>query len=160
MNDPLATYLQDHLAGASHALELLEAMRKSHGEDQLGAFVGSLLVEIADDRRVLLELSAKAGVAESAIKEMGSWLNEKIARLKLGDGGGTTIETFEALEFLALGIHGKLALWNALVVLMPADARLRGPDYVRLVERALWQEASVERWRLDVAQMVLRPAVR
>jgi hypothetical protein len=29
--DALTTYLQDHLAGAMHAIELLKAMRSHHG---------------------------------------------------------------------------------------------------------------------------------
>ena len=31
MTDALTTYLQDHLAGAMHAIELLKAIRSHHG---------------------------------------------------------------------------------------------------------------------------------
>ena len=37
-NDALTTYLQDHLAGALHAIELLKAMRDHFGGEPLGTF--------------------------------------------------------------------------------------------------------------------------
>lgn len=56
MSDPLTTYLQDHFAGAAHAIELLEAMRDHHAREPLGQFATQLLVEIEADRDVLAEL--------------------------------------------------------------------------------------------------------
>ena len=43
MSDPLATYLHDHLAGAVHAIDLLESMRKQHMDEPLGRFAARLL---------------------------------------------------------------------------------------------------------------------
>ena len=36
-SDPLTTYLQDHLAGALHAIELLKAMRDHFSGEPSGA---------------------------------------------------------------------------------------------------------------------------
>ena len=38
MSDPLTTYLQDHLAGALQAIELLKAMSDGHAGEPLGQF--------------------------------------------------------------------------------------------------------------------------
>jgi hypothetical protein len=97
MSDALIRYLQDHLAGASHATELLQAMRDHHAEDPLGQFAAQLLREIEADR------------------DVGA-LTEKASRLKLKHGEGSGLGTFEALAFLVIGIHGKWALWRALSV--------------------------------------------
>jgi hypothetical protein len=53
MSDPLATYLHDHLAGAVHAIALVEAIRDQHSEQPLGRFAANLLIEIKEDSDVL-----------------------------------------------------------------------------------------------------------
>jgi hypothetical protein len=35
MSDPLATYIEDHLAGATYAIDLLEAIRDQYAGDPL-----------------------------------------------------------------------------------------------------------------------------
>ncbi len=50
MSDSLATYLQDHLAGAAYAIDVVEFMRDKHKDQELGQFASTLLVEIAADR--------------------------------------------------------------------------------------------------------------
>jgi hypothetical protein len=65
--------------------------------------------------------------------------------------------TFEALEFLALGNHGKLALWRALAEIGPADPRLTDMDFDQLAARAETQHAKVEERRLEAARTALRP---
>jgi hypothetical protein len=158
MSDALATYLQDHLAGAIHAIELLEAMQKRHTGDALGDFAGALLVEIEADRTVLRDLAERAGVGSSGVKELAMWITEKVSRIKLGDKDAISFGTFEALEFLVLGIHGKWALWRALALLAPNNSRLQGVDFGRLRARAEMQEAQVDQRRLEIARVVFRPA--
>jgi hypothetical protein len=64
---------------------------------------------------------------------------------------------FESLEFLALGIHGKLCLWKALQAASRLDSRLREYDYEELVRRAQQQYEKVESQRLNLAETVLSP---
>jgi len=158
MSDPLAIYLHDHLAGAALAIELLESMREQHAGKPLGKFATGLLVEIEADRDVLRGLSERVGAGSNAFKELTAWLAERLSRVKLGGQRAADLETFEALEFLQLGIHGKLALWRALAVAAATDARLKSTDFSRLAERAKEQENSVEQQRLEAAQTAFRPA--
>ena len=120
MGDPLATYLHDHLAGSVHAVSLLEFIRDQHEREPLGRFASGLLAEIEADRHVLQELADRAGAGSSDLKEFAAWLSEKVTRLKLRHGGDG-LGTFEALEFLELGIHGKWALWRALATVAATD---------------------------------------
>ena len=53
----------------------------------------------------------------------------KSIQLKLGRSTAGTLGTFQALEILALGVLGKLALWRALIEVAPSDARLSGVDF-------------------------------
>ena len=160
MNDPLATYLHDHLAGAAYAIDLVEFMGDKHKDQELGQFASTLLVEITQDRDTLRQIAERAGVDSSTLKEVATWIGEKVGRIKLGHDSGSGLATFEALEFLALGIHGKLALWRALQVVAPSDPRLAGVDFDKLAARAQSQHDKVEQRRLETARTALRPAAK
>jgi hypothetical protein len=99
--------LPDHLAGALHAIELLKAMRDHHTGEPLGRSAAQLAVAIEADRDVLAELIERTGTAPGGMKEWGAWLAEEVGRLKLKHGSDDGLGTFEALEFLVLGIHAK-----------------------------------------------------
>jgi hypothetical protein len=119
MSDSLAIYPHDHLAGSNFAVELLEFLRDQHPRQPLGDAAAALLAEVEADRTVLQGIIARVGHGVPFFKEASAWVAEKLSELKLrrGDFG-----TFEALEALALGILGKLALWRALAVIAENDA--------------------------------------
>jgi hypothetical protein len=155
MNDSLGTYLADHLAGAMHAIEVLKNIRSQYGEQPLGQFARNILKEVEADRDTLQELAERVGSGSSTVKETAAWVAEKFSRLKLSHDPANGIGTFEALEFLVLGIHGKLVLWRALASVSSDDSRLQGMGYQRLIARAESQYASVEEHRLSVARSAL-----
>jgi hypothetical protein len=154
MSDALGTYLHDHLAGAAYAIDLVELMRDQHKGNDLGEFAAWLLVEINADREVLRQLAERTGAASNTIKELTAWLGEKVSRLKLSHGTRDGLGIFEALEFLEVGIHGKVELWRALAAVAAADTRLQGIDFEQLVARAEKQRAMVENRRLELAYSV------
>jgi hypothetical protein len=74
MNNPLAIYLHDRLAGSKVAIDLLGAVRDQHAREPLGQFAAELLVEIEEDRAILRELVEKVGAERSSrVKEGGSY---------------------------------------------------------------------------------------
>jgi hypothetical protein len=157
MRDPLGTYLHDHLAGAAHAINLVEFMRDRYEGGELGQFAAWLLVEIESDRTVLRQLAERASAGGRTVKELAGWLGEKVSRLKLRHDDNDGLGLFEALEFLELGIHGKSELWRALAGVGPSDPRLRGINFEHLFNRAEKQRAEVESRRLRVAHFVFGP---
>ena len=157
MSDPLATYLHDHLGGAKAAIELLEAMRDHQEDKPLGDFAAYLLAEIKADRDTLQLLAEKVGSGPNVIKELTGWLGEKAARLKLKPHSASAFEVFEALEFVALGVRGKLGMWQALNVAATDDPRLSGYDFTQLAARAETQYQEVEQQRMQTAKIALAP---
>lgn len=156
MSQPLAIYLEDHLAGSTLAIDLLKDMRNDHADDALGLFAAELLAEIEQDRNVLETLVERAGAGGSSpLKESLAWLLEKLTRWKLRRRAGSGVGTLQRLEMLALGILGKRALWRALQSIEATDARLQGFDYGELTARAQAQHDRVEERRLDAAQRTL-----
>jgi hypothetical protein len=158
MDDPLATYLNDHIAGSAHAVDLLEALCNQHANEPLGEFAGRLLAEVQADRAVLKGIADRIGDGSSKLKEMTGWMAEKVTRFKLHRDRQSGFGTFEALELLALGIYGKLLLWRALALIAPMDARLQGVDFVQLATRAEAQHTSTEERRLQLAASALHTA--
>jgi hypothetical protein len=156
VNDGLGIYLQDHLAGAAGAVELLEALQKRHPDEPVSAFAGEILAEVEEDRRLLEDFAAHVGGGSHPFKEAAAWLAEKATRVKIGRGTAGELGVFEALEALALGIWGKRALWRSLAVLSTSDSRLEGLDLDRLITRAEAQHARVEEFRLRIAPNALR----
>jgi hypothetical protein len=157
MSDPLATYLHDHLGGARAAIDLLEAMRDRQKDKLLSDFAAHLLTEVQADRDTLQHLAENAGSGSNVLKELTGWLAEKVTRLKLGQGSGQAFGLFEALEFLALGVRGKMGLWQALDVAAASDTRLSGYDFKHLTARAEKQYQQVEQQRLRAAEIALNP---
>jgi hypothetical protein len=158
MSDPLSTYLHDHLGGAKAAIDLLETMRDGHKDQPLKDFAASLLIEVQADRDTLQRLAEKVGSGSNALKEFSGWLAEKGTRLKLGQGSGGDFGTFEALEFLALGVRGKMGMWQALAVAAEGDTRLSGwCDFEQLAARAGSQYEQVEQKRMQAAKTALEP---
>jgi hypothetical protein len=147
----LEIYLNDHLAGATAALKMLDTL-EVHDDVELREFVSSLRRAISQDRDQLARLMANAGVEEGTARRAASWIAEKAAELKLTvddprDGG---LKTFELLEMLALGIDGKRALWAALRIVSTDVPSLRA-DYATLAQRADEQRTAVESRRLEWA---------
>ena len=113
MSEPHVTYLNDHLAGAQVAVQLLESMRNQNDDQEFRQFASVLLPEIQSDDRTLRHIAEEIGSGPSGVKQVCGWLVEKAARLKLGHTGSKSFELFQSIELLALGVQGKLSLWKA-----------------------------------------------
>jgi hypothetical protein len=155
MSDPLATYLNDHLAGARFALDMLERLRDGHPDDDTQRFAGKMHAEIEEDRKVLERLAETVGGGGNIVKDASAWFVEKASRLKLRLGSKDDLAIFEAFEALSLGILGKLKLWQALSVVASQDSRLQGFDFDHLAARAKSQHDEVEGRRLTAVKQAL-----
>lgn len=156
-NEYLATYLHDHLAGSAVAIELLEHLEKVHGGTELAPFFATLRQDILADRDKLDALIARVGGSIGTVRAAVGWLGEKAARLKLrmDDVSGGDFRLLEATELVAVGIEGKRGLWAALAQVSASVPELRGPDYARLIERAVEQRRRIEQVRLAAARSAL-----
>ena len=154
----LATYLNDHLLGATGGTELARRAAGENEGSELGEFLADLAREIDDDRETLLAVMGELGVKADRLKVAAGWSAEKLGRLKPNAQlrGYSPLSPLVELEILALGIHGKLALWRALGEVAgtpPLDAERLS----ELAARAERQAADVEARRLQVAREALAP---
>ena len=149
----LASYLSDHLAGSTAAVELLDHLKESHRDGELGKLFKELHAEVTSDQDVLRKLLRRFS-RPSVIRKAGAWMAEKFNRVKLrlaGDKAGE-LGLVEALEILVLGITGKQLLWRALSASLGDSPLLRGIDLSQLEQRAIDQSERVEAHRLEAAR--------
>jgi hypothetical protein len=151
----LSTYLNDHLAGSTLAVEILQHLTSE--SPSLGGPLAALKAEIEEDRDQLKTLMAKQQIEESRVRKAGGWIAERLAALKLGvdDDAHGRLRRLERLEALAIGIDGKIALWGALDAAASSNAELAGIDYERLTQRGRDQRARVETLRVEAAREAL-----
>jgi hypothetical protein len=71
MSEALATYLNDHRGGAQIAVQLLEAMRDQHDDQDFRQFASVLLPEIKADDGMLRRIAERVGSGSSAVKRAG-----------------------------------------------------------------------------------------
>jgi hypothetical protein len=152
----LATYLNDHLAGATVGVELARRAASENAGKPLGDFLSELAQEIAEDRAALRELMDSVGVGPDRKKVAAGWAAEKAGRLKPNAQlrGYSPLSPLIELEGLMLGIEGKRLLWRSL----QAIADEHGLPAARLEElaaRARRQRDRVERRRAALLEPAL-----
>jgi hypothetical protein len=150
MDDPLAVYLHDHLAGSSFAVELLEKLASEFTGTSSGDVARDLLEQVQSDRKTLEQLIAKVGKASPDLYDALGWMAERISRIKLKHDDPVGIGAFEAFETLSLGILGKRAMWEALRARQNDDPRVGELDYADLIGRADQQFQKANHHRLEL----------
>ena len=156
-NDHLSTYLNDHLAGAVAALDLLARLEAAQAGTPAASALAELRADIAADRQKLEALMARLEIDESRSRKALAWIAERATHLKLrlDDSSDGALARLEALDALAVGVEGKRALWQALAAAADGSPGLEGVDYDRLTQRADEQRDRIEVLRLEAARSAL-----
>lgn len=153
MSKSLETYLHDHLAAANMASDVLERLLKlCVGEESIRPFLDHLLVEFNEDKRALQQLANEVARGTSTIKDAAGWVGAKAVIAKV-NSGKDNFGLFEVLEFLTVGIIGKLLLWKALQHCSSLHPALGRMDFLDLIARGESQYSEVERRRLHTLRM-------
>jgi hypothetical protein len=150
----LATYIQDHLAGAVAGLETVGHLIDISTDSAEKAFFAELWQDIEEDEKTLRGFLAQTGVEPSVLRQAAAWWSEKVAQIKFKLAGSQPggLGRLEAMEVLTMGITGKLSLWESLVF-----SDLPG-DWKHLQARAKDQLARLDPHRLAAARAALTPA--
>jgi hypothetical protein len=148
----LPTYLNDHLAGATAARDLIERVAKDAEGTSLGAFLTTLLYDIEADRTDLRAIMRRLDVDERRLEQVVGAVGERAARFKFDviDRHAGEMNRVLELESMAMGIQGKTALWTTVQILARSEPRLADVDLDRLAARAREQLQEVERRRQEL----------
>jgi hypothetical protein len=154
---PLATYVSDHLAGASAGVALARRVARNGDGGRSGQTLAQIAHDVQEDFETLKRLAAHLGIGGSRVKNAGAWLSERASRLKSNGRlrGDPRLQRLHELELLSLGIAGKQSLWQALQA--APDVSSAGFDLGALEARAVDQREQVERERIAAARAALSP---
>jgi len=155
--DALATYLNDHLSGATLGVDHARQIAENNEGTELGEVMTLLHAEIEQDRDTLIDLMERLDISQNPVKKAGAWIMEKAGRPKF-DGttsGDEQLGTYLALETMSLGVAGKLSLWEALNVVRDQYPPIAEIDLAALIQRAKSQRATLEEQRLRAAEPAL-----
>jgi hypothetical protein len=153
----LGSYLNDHLAGATTGLELARRARSSNQGNRFGEFLEDLTVEIEQDRETLEHLMDRLDIGKDNLKVAVGWAGEKAGRLKMNGRivGYSPLSRLIELEGLAVGVFGKLSLWQSLRAVADLEPVLAEFELDTLIARAQAQLASLEQQRAAAAELAL-----
>jgi hypothetical protein len=155
----LATYLNDHLAGATGGVELARRACGANRETPFEDPLRRLATEIEEDRDALVDVMRRLRIARDPVKIAFAWAAEKGGRLKLNGRitGYSPLSRVLELELLSLAVVGKRAMWQVLVSVAGDDERLAGVDLAGLARRADSQRRLLERQRVRAAELAFAP---
>jgi hypothetical protein len=144
----LGIYLNDHLAGSTVGMELSRRAAGSNRGSAYGDTLQRIAAEIEEDRDALKGLMDRLDIRHDHAKVAVGWVGEKFGRLKPNGRllSYSPLSRLVELESLALGITGKVSLWEALKEVAPEDSRLDAEELGRLADRAERQRKEV--WQL------------
>ena len=156
MEELLAIYLNDHLAGSTAGVELARRLQESNEDDrEFGPTLAEICAEIDADRETLKAVMDRLEVDQGKLKPLLAVLGERLGRLKLNGllRGYSPLSRLDELELLQVGVAGKRRLWRALEHTHAAD--LPGFELGALAERATVQLRRLEALHLEAATLAL-----
>ncbi|MES2437657.1 MAG: hypothetical protein V4584_01235 [Verrucomicrobiota bacterium] len=162
MNQNLERYLNDHLAGSSGAIVMIQHFIDTLEDPAARDHFLHLKGEVEADRALLERLMTSAGMSRSGLLNAAGDVTARVGFLKLMwegfEPGG--LGMFEGLEMIALGIQGKRLLWLALREIAECYPEWEGVNFSDLERNAIDQRNGVELWRLAAARDTLASAER
>jgi hypothetical protein len=151
----LATYLNDHLAGATTGRELAKRALSNNRGTQFEPTLQWFVEQLVEDRATLLDIMRAVGAPEDHLKKLAAFALERAGRLKLNNSLFSYSPLSRLVEFegLLVGVTGKIAGWHSLQQL--DDKRLASFDLEELVKRGTEQRERIEEQRREAARIAL-----
>ncbi len=155
----LATYLNDHLAGAIFGIDLVHRIAQDLEGTPSGPQMAQLAAEIEADKAQLEELIDALDFDQDTVKRAAAWVAEKASRLRLNRvaTGSEGLALLLSMEALSGGIEAKRCLWQALREVAGAEPTVARLDPANLVKRAEAQRDLLETYRRAIVPAAIAP---
>lgn len=143
--DALGLYLADHLTGATAGAARAERMADAYAETELGPELGTIALEIREEREFLAALVEPLELSRRRTRELAAWAAERASRFATStQPGGSPMYLVLELELMRSAVMGKLGGWQTLGELAP-QLGLPAPMFAGLAARAREQAGTLER---------------
>jgi hypothetical protein len=161
-NRLLGIYMNDQLALGVLWREIARRSERRNRGTELGEALARVATAIAEDVETFEAAMKRLGIRRSPLKPLLATVAERVGRLKLNGRfvGYSPLSRFAELDFLTMGINGKIVLWANLRDFAGLAARLPDVDFDHLIERAERQRAEIEDFRAQAGRQALAGPVR
>jgi hypothetical protein len=152
----LRIYLNDQLALGAAWRELARRAAREYRGTPAGEALAEVARQIAEDVVTFERIMERVGVPRSRMKVAAAVAGERLGRFKL-NGSLTSyspLSRFVELEFLIMGITGKIQLWETLRDLAGLGERLADIDFDALIARAEEQRSRLEPFRREAGRVL------
>jgi hypothetical protein len=145
--DLLAIHLNDHLALIHGEAALARRALRANRGSVLGELLAGLREDVEDDRRGLIQVMRRRGVAPDPLKRAAAAAAERVGRLKPNGQlrGYSDLSRLVEVEGLCAAAGARRAVWTTLARIGAA------PDAERRAVRAQGHAEALERHRLEAA---------
>jgi hypothetical protein len=153
----LRIYMTDQLALGVLWREIARrASGSSNGGPEARA-LANVAAAIAEDVSLFESMMRRLGFSTRTPKALLAVVAERVGRLKLNGRlvSRSPLSRFEELDFLVMGIDGKVVLWQNLRDGAGLGERLPDIDFARLIDRAREQRAQLEPFHAQAARAAL-----
>jgi hypothetical protein len=153
----LAIYMNDQLALGVLWREIARRSARSNEGSDAGAAIGRVADAIAEDVETFEQIMQRIGTPKTPAKPMLAIVGERFGRMKLNGHlrGYSPLSRFEELDFLIMGIDGKVVLWTNLRDHANLKTRLPDVDFDALIDRARQQRALLEPFHAEAGREAL-----
>jgi len=145
----LAIYMNDQLALGVLWREVARRSQRSNEGSDVGAALERVATAIAEDVETFEDIMRRLEIPRTPAKPLLAIVGERLGRLKLNGrlSGYSPLSRFEELDFLVMGIDGKVVLWSNLRDHARLRSQLPDVDFDALIERALLEPFHAEAGR-------------
>ncbi len=142
----LAIYMNDQLALGVLWREIARRSARANHGTPAGEAIEDVARGISEDVETFERMMSDLGIPMTPAKPMLALAGERFGRLKLNGHlrGYSPLSRFEELDFLVMGIDGKVVLWENLRDLANLGERLPDVDFDGLIQRARAQRTALE----------------
>ena len=150
--DLLGVYCNDHLAAATGGIELVGRMLGVHRGTPYEARLEQLLDELREERAGVRSSMTALGLPVRQYKQVGSWIGEKLARVKFNGHllSRSPLSDLVEFEFIATAVLAKRAGFETMREIAAVDSRLDA----ELLDRLIAQADDQHDWLADVRREV------
>jgi hypothetical protein len=154
--DLLGIYVNDHLASSTGGIELVARMIGVHRGGPYQQPLEQLLDELREEKVALRSMMAALDIGVTQYKQIGTWVAEKVTRVKLNGRllSRSPLSDLIEFEFLASGVRAKRSGFETLRIAADVEPRLPAAELDRLVDQANRQYEWLTGARRDVAAAV------
>ena len=147
----MAAYLHDHLTESDAALQVVDRLRETRHDSDVGRLCDALSRDFGEEREAVKALLDGVGAAARSRKRISGQFAGALLG-PLAGGPPRELSLLRALEGLAVAVQSKRCLWRTLQAALPTHPGANGRSFGQFETMAVSQWEAIEAQRGRIAR--------